>query len=369
MSTTSRQENTSVIQHLTSNTAAFSFIQTVRLLERSSHYADKHKGVPITAIAGFSPPESENIRFKTNQELVFFSSDVSNIQANKNQVNNNQQWQVVVNFLGLSGGSGTLPYHYTELILQRIKLKDRSLLDFLNLFNHRSISLFYKASIKYRLPIEYERYRLTDKTRNKKDNHTQALLALIGLGTRNTDNRLYTNDESLLFYSGLFSHTIKTTSGLKQILQHHFSIPVKIKEFVGQWQPLIDDVRTRLTSRALPKGQNASLSRSAILGKKGWHAQGKIQIILGPLNKKQLQQFTPGTKALKSLNEIVKLYTNMECNYDFVIRVNRSDIPDKVILSKTSPPIVGWNTWLPKTGKQPDKNGTVDIIISPNRLK
>ncbi len=373
MSTTSWQKNTSVTQHLTANAPAYSFIQTVRLLERSCFYesqqqSDSRKIMPI---ARFVPPDTEAIRFHSNQKLEFFSSEIASISPEKKQQTqaHTGQWHVLVNLMGLTGATGVLPYHYTEMILQRLKIKDKSLLKFFDLFNHRTISLFYQASVKYRLPIEYERKRIATKPLQEKDSHTKALLSLIGLGTKHLNNRLYTDDESLLFYSGLLSQNIKTSSGLKQILQRHFSIPVKIKEFVGQWQPLIDDVRTRLTSKAQPKGQNASLSRTAILGQKGWYAQGKIRIILGPLDKDQQQRFAPGTPALKALNEIVRLYAGMECNYDFIIRVKRSDIPDKVELSKKSPPIVGWNTWLPKSGGQNMESKTVDIVVSPNRLK
>ena len=44
-----------------------------------------------------------------------------------------------------------MPRHYTELLLQRIREKDFSLRDFLDLFNHRLTSLFYRAWEKYSL--------------------------------------------------------------------------------------------------------------------------------------------------------------------------------------------------------------------------
>ena len=66
-----------------------------------------------------------------------------------------------------------------------------------------------------------------------------------------------------------------------------------------------------------------------MLGKKGWFAQGKIRIVLGPLNSQQLNKFAPGTKALKALNELVRLYKGMVTNYEFIIRIRKNDIPEK----------------------------------------
>jgi len=106
-----------------------------------------------------------------------------------------------------------------------------------------------------------------------------------------------------------------------------------------------------------------------MLGRKGWYAQGKIQIILGPLSHQQLEHFAPGTDTLKALNEMVRLYVGMEQSYEFIIRINRADIPGRIRMSRQSPPVMGWNTWLSKkqTGFN-DDNQTMDISVSANRL-
>lgn len=323
MSTASRRKNTSVISRLTEAPYDFPFLQAVRLLERSAilgnNNATKAKEKYTfnkQPVALFIPPDTETIRFRTNHSLNFSSSEISKLNI-KNNSKNNKKWEMSVNFMGLTGAQGVMPYHYTEMIAQRLKIKDKSLSHFLDLFNHRSISLFYQASNKYNLPIEYERKKLNPPKTKKRDNHTQALLSLIGLGTKSLNNRLHIRDESLFFYSGLLSQQVKTTTGLKQILRSYFNIPVEINEFVGQWQELIEDVRTRLPGRENPTGQNNGLGRSVMLGQKGWFAQGKINIVIGPLNKKQLKIFSPGTKALKALNEIVQIYIGMEYDYGF----------------------------------------------------
>ena len=366
MSSTGRRKNTSVINKLAEAPNEFSFLQAVRLLERSATLEDNSDNGKYTfnkqPVALFSPPNTETIRFKTNQALNFKSSEISKISGNKNK------WELSVNFMGLTGSQGVLPFHYTEMILKRLKMKDESLLHFFDLFNHRTISLFYQASNKYKLPIEYERKKLSPPKTKNRDDHSQVLLSLIGLGTKNLNNRLCIRDESLFYYSGLLSQQVKTTSGLKQILRSYFNIPVEINEFIGQWQELIKDVRTRLPGIDNPSGQNNCLGRSVMLGRKGWFAQGKINIVLGPLTKEQLKIFSPGTKALKAINEIVQIYAGMEYSYNFIIKVKRSDIPEKIQLSRKTQPVMGWNTWLSTRPGEYSKDETLDIKVSASRI-
>lgn len=369
MSSTSRRKNPSVIQSLLSKPFEYSFKQAVRLLERAAAYrSDKAAAFSKNPVARYAPPSSEVMRFHTRQSLSFPSSEISVIEEKKSHTGASQ-WHMQVNFMGLTGSSGILPYHYSELLLKRLKIKDKSMMNFFDLFNHRLISLFYQASVKYHLPLEHERKKLNTTPSAEKDGHTKILMALIGLGTGGLGGRLHTKDESLIYYSGLLTKKVRTTTGLKQIIFNHFSIPVEIKEFVGQWQELIDDVRTRLPSVANPRGQNSQLGKSVMLGHKGWFAQGKIRIILGPLTHKQLHTFAPGTTTLKALDEIVRLYINFEHDYDYVMRIKRADIPRTIKLARDAPPILGWNTWLsPNAAHSSGSQAIVDIPVSARRL-
>ena len=373
MSTPSRRKNSAVVEQLLRSPHAYSFYQAVRLLERAALWESRTltPGTRVlgarNSIANFVPPATETIRLQTQTSFKFPEAEVHAIVRNSGA---GPSWRMQTNFMGLTGSIGVMPYHYTELILQRLKQKDESLVRFLDLFNHRIISLFYQAGTKYHLPIEYERKKMGNGTKKTRDTHTQALLSLIGLGTQGLTGRLQIKDESLLFYSGLLTQQVRTASGLKQVLQDYFDIPVNIQEFVGQWQELIPDIRTRLASRMMPKGQNARLGQSAMVGHKGWFAQGKIRISLGPLNREQFYRFAPGTKALRALNDMVRMYVGVERDYDFIIEVKRKDIPKKITLSRNPSPIIGWNTWLSTSDKPvQDNNETLKITVSANRLK
>jgi type VI secretion system protein ImpH len=119
-----------------------------------------------------------------------------------------------------------------------------------------------------------------------------------------------------------------------------------------------------------PRGQNNCLGKSVMLGHKGWFAQGKIRIILGPLNRQQLNTFAPGTVTLNALNEMVRFYINFEYDYEFIMRINRRHIPERMKLSRSGSPVMGWNTWL-TSAKTADRtrDATLDIPVSSRRFR
>ncbi|HWV16202.1 MAG TPA: type VI secretion system baseplate subunit TssG [Cellvibrio sp.] len=379
MSSPSWRKNSSVVEQLLDKPHAYSFFQAVRILERATLFKPNNLTLgerslrAKNAIAGFAPPGSETIRITTSQSFSFPNAEIYSVASSNSSgtpVGQAPTWTMRVNFMGLTGCMGVMPYHYTELILQRLKLKDESLTHFFDLFNHRSISLFYQASTKYHLPLEYERKKLVTHVKKYQDRQTQVLLSLLGLGTRGLENRQQIKDESLIFYSGLLTQQVRTTIGLKQMLQDYFAIPVAIQEFVGQWQELIPDVRTRIASRSLPKGQNAQLGNSAMLGYKGWFAQSKVRIELGPLNREQFYKFAPGTAALRALSDMVRTYVGVEHDYDFIISVKRRDLPRRIALNSKASPIIGWNTWLSSSEKLFESNSELlKISVSAKRLQ
>ncbi len=366
-----RRKNSTVIEQLEKQPARFPFFQAVRLLERASIFGNRQKQKPRQSdnpVGHFTPPYTEGIQFKDHLSLGFPASEITSVtpaEANKPQ----GRWQLATDFIGLTGAIGVLPFHYTELLFKRLKLKDSAFRHFLSLFHHRTVSLFFRAGIKYRLPLVYERHQLHNRRQHDIDAHTFALRSLIGLGNNALTEGLRIPADTLVYYSGFLSQSIRTTSALEQTLSHYFDIPVAIQEFVGEWHDLIDDVRSKLPSPGFPNGQNAQLGRSAILGGKGWFGQGKIRVKLGPLDDIQFNRFRPGTSALLELNHMVKLFTGAEVESEYVMHVAREHIPHRIQLNNTEPAIIGWDTWLATKPLAEDRKGeTLEITVSSNRL-
>lgn len=366
-----RRKNSSVISQLEAMPGNFSFIQAMRLLERSAVLGNQAAGKSNVAdkpIGRFTPPNREFVRISAHQSLAFPVGEIFRIEL-KNLGPNQLRWLVIINFLGLTGAMGVLPFHYSELIFDRLKLKDESLKQFFDIFNHRISSLFYQASIKYRLPIAYERHQLTKPRKSDYDSFTHTLLSLVGLGTPHLASNMRVNYLAMLNFAGILTQKVRSSSALKNLLASYFQIPIRIEEFVGQWHDLIDDVRCKMPDHLNPKGQNARLGKSAIIGSKGWFAQGKVRIVLGPLNREEFYRFAPGTAALTCLNDLVKFYAGLEQDFEYVICVSRIHLPNKIQLNSNKPPIIGWDTWLATQPITPGRSGeTLNIAISSRRL-
>src|SRR3989442_14844714 len=95
--------------------------------------------------------------------------------------------------------AGVAPRLLNELILERARQKDSTFRDFLTLFDHRLISLFYRAWEKYRAPIGYEHARTRDEGL---DAVSTCLFDLVGMGTAGLRGRFHAPaDERLPYYA------------------------------------------------------------------------------------------------------------------------------------------------------------------------
>jgi type VI secretion system protein ImpH len=283
--------------------------------------------------------------------------------------------------MGLFGPSGVLPRHYTELLirLQRnSKGPERYLLrDWLDLFNHRLVSLFYRAWEKYRFVLPYERREFE---RIEPDLFTQCMLSLVGLGMPPLRNRLTitagslggsdgpervlarVDDLSVLYYGGFFAHRPRNAISLQALVRNYFGIPTAVIQFQGQWLALEPQVQTQL---GISDG-NCELGVSSVAGDKIWNVQNKIRIRLGPLPYERFLDFlpdlnpTPQRKDFFSLVQLVRLYVGPELDFDVQLVLRAEDVPEAQLTGDgTIGSRLGWNTWVRNLPAQSDADDGV----------
>lgn len=360
MVTTRRRKSLTVIQQLLEEPQRFDFFQSVRLLERSAALNKGEKQFATEPVAHNSLPNREVVRFHSTHQMSFKGSDLDavSVQDTEDCGDSNRpdkQWAVGVNFMGLTGSQGVMPYYLTELVLQELKQKNSTLGDFLNLFNHRSISLFFKAWHKYQLPANVERnhqqsLRLRHKSSSSKpqrDLFSDALLSLAGLGTSELNYRLPMADEALAGFSGSLSRSIRTADELKGMIQAYFDIEVEIEQFQGQWQELPVDIQTRLPGEQCPKGMNNQLGTNAVLGESCFQIQNKFSVVVAPMPYDSFMELAPGSKKLEALKSFVHFSVGSELDFDIEVTLLDVEVPPAQLTdTENYQPLLGWNSHL-----------------------
>src|SRR5690606_10676423 len=119
----------------------FDFFQAVRLLELQS---PQQRQVGATA-----SPDEELVRFAAGMGTALLASSIADLRPSCEVQGVVRPREMTIAFLGLTGPSGALPSHYTELLwrLNRdVRTREKQAVRaWFDLFNHRLISLFYRA--------------------------------------------------------------------------------------------------------------------------------------------------------------------------------------------------------------------------------
>lgn len=374
-----RRKKPSVIDLLLREPEQFEFFQAVRLLERlAASEFDNESQVACENIGYDHPAALEAIRFRMHNHLRFPDKDIIKLESTSATYNNKTraQFLLTVTMMGLTGAGGVLPYHYTEMILQRARFKDIALQRFLDLFNHRTISLFYRAANKYRFPIQYEQKFIENSREHyvtmfqKKnlflnaDLFTESLRSLMGLNGSAAQARLRQLDDNLLRFTGYFIQQPRSAANLASMLSQYFDLPVSVIQFKPQWQEIIPDMLAQLPSKQNRLGQNNALGQNVIIGHKIWAAQSKFTLKISPINYRQYESLAPGRPKLKALFELVRLYVGMDLDYDIDLYIPARELPPARLLKKAPLPLqLGWNGYMPA---KDDAARLVKIRISPS---
>lgn len=336
-----RRARTPLIDRLFEEPHAFEFFQAVQVLERA---AQRTLDTPGRGRVGEDEdPRHEAVRFAAYQTVIFPPAAVLEAEppAQADIGTPGRPPKVAVGFFGLTGPSGVLPQHYTELLIRSLRSKSTAPRDFLDLFNHRLVSLFHRAWEKYRLPAAYERHAPAE------DPVTACLMALVGLDMPHLRERLAVDDDAVAHYAGHYSHWPRSVAALESILSDFFARPVQVEQFRGRWVWLAPDEVTMLPSRMAPEGAFGQLGINAVVGERVWDVQGGFRIRIGPVSYAQFASFMPGSRDLAQLVDLTRLFVGPTLSYDVQLTLARQEVPFLQLAGDGDyVPRLGWNTWL-----------------------
>lgn len=362
---TSRRQPSAPLKTLFEQPQQFDFFQAVRMLELITKIDDQ---TLITEDNHNTQTDETNIQNKHVRFGTFASSlsypigDIALIKEDtKKFIHTTHDFiELYVTFLGLTGPNGALPDTYTELIKERLHFHDHSLQDFFNLFNHRILTLFYKAWKKYHFNIGYEDAK---RGTSSLDTFREMVLCLIGKGAPHLRNRLpAVPDDAFVYYSGIIAKQSPSAEGLIILLKGYFKLPIQIEQLKQVWLNIESDDLTRLGHCQTFDSQYNQLGMDAIIGKRVLDIKSTFRIVIGPLHYQQFIRLIPSGDIFLALCEMVRHYLPLGLNFDMQLILTAAEVPTCELRDQTKNPFcLGWNSWLGTTQRNKDAD---DLVLN-----
>jgi type VI secretion system protein ImpH len=355
-------QNRPIIKHLFAETHEYEFSKIIHILQNFSLYSI----APMQNVRGhFTNPVSN----KTTTPHVYFrgsvsyrtaNADVNLIEIKKNlstklpasqlQQQNTQQIQTLsnlkfvvwTNFFGIAGVQGPLALIYTERIFKSSRAGNAAFASFLDIFNNRLISLFYKTSSCLPGLAVHEPH---------KSDIGQLLQAFGGMlcetdvappikSQNEHDRWLY--GLYLITYKSMFWQRVRSTQNLKQILQDFLRCKVEISEFCGAYFRLPPEDTTIIGAHA---GNLVTLGQDTAIGNLVWRQNVSIKITIFAMNMNKYQEFNPhkNGEQLRHLRNLCEMYVPTLIKWQYVVVLNDENKLGIILGGRQN---LGFDTWL-----------------------
>ena len=337
-----RRFEPAVIEKLFREPYRFEYFQAVRVLELWL----KRNGMPRQGmVANF-------LRFQNSTSLRFPASQIEAIATEPRDIARDaaalgtalqdatlKYVRITPAFMGLLGGTGVLPVHYTERIAEHLfNEKDEGARAFLDTFSNRSLALFYEAWRKYRLALQYQV--------DGQDHFLPLLLSLAGLGNNALRQRLSRRrdgavlDESIGYFAASIRHRPSSAVQLARVLGEYFGHPVQAQQFVGRWYEV------PLPQQTVLGGEIGVLGKDAIAGGRVWQRDLRLRLVVGPLDHAGFMAFLPGGLAARALKSLLTMFTGLALEYEVELVLRAADVRPVTIAQASNVGRLGWDAYL-----------------------
>lgn len=296
----------------------FSFFQAVRLLQVGSPGA-----VPV---GHQGPVDKEVVRFRPTLDLAFAASDVEKV-TERPGTDGLPRYEIATTFLSIYGAVSPLPTYFTEELLGQ---DDESLQkEFLDLFHHRAISLFYRV---------WEKYRYTSRFSSDGSDYFSTRFRML-LGIDRLPQGHHVDAVRLLGLAGLITQVPRSAASLRCLISDYFEgVPVQVESFVGRWLPIPEDQRSRLAL------SNTRLGTDLSLGERVYDRSCTFRVSMGPLSLEEYMAFLPCGDKMPELRELTDLMNGDGLDYEVELRLREDEVPPLQLCGPTAR--LGWSSWL-----------------------
>ena len=247
--------------------------------------------------------DEERIRLRHDRQLTFRPGEVSAVRVS--DVNLERPVvEITTAFLGLTGASSPLPPYIPEEVAQEDE-ETPSRRDFLDLFHHRFVSLFFRARARSDFANGYR----SDQT----DAWSRRVLALLG-----RDRPPRVERWRVLRWSPIFAQRNVTAAAVEAAIADVLSedlgdVGVAVEPFVGAWVPLEAGDENRL-------GQaRSTLGRDLVIGRRILDRASKFRLVVGPLGREGLVKLRGNEKLLRRVADAVAELCAATLDFELVL--------------------------------------------------
>lgn len=329
-----------LVASLLARAPTMSFMQLCRLLELRA------PGDP--GLGTRDSLEGDPLRFRARPRVGFPAGEIASVEFDDGGDTFGAAVPPTVRttFLGLYGVDAAMPSHLIDDIVLREEGHE-AVEAFLDQFNHRFVTLLYRAWKKYRYPIGFQP--------GGTDAHSRSLLCLAGFGWGEKPERAGLPDARVLALLGLLIQRTRTPEGLAGVVALAApGVEVRVDEFyptlkrAGKPRPLtsvgkVDKTPETDTRRGLGGGY--------VLGTCLSYRSRAARVTLRPANPGQAHALLPGAPLHGELMAFLRLYVGTRADVFLRMEVSSRLAPVPQIRSTpaVAAPRLAWTAILPSS--------------------
>lgn len=259
-------------------------------------------------------PADDPVRFRPDPGMGFPAGELKAIEIDEHRPE--RPATVRTRLLGLYGVDSPMPTAFQDDIAQR-REGHEALEAFLDIFNHRVFTQFYRIWRKYSYPATFEA--------GGHDATSQCLLGLIGLGIPGTAQQIATPISRFLALLSVMRLPTRNAEGITALVK--LLAPNTQARVTPHWPQ-----RVALAQPAsLSSQQPVSLSQGTPLGSVGFDANSQLHLGLFTADLNEARDWLPGNQLHNDLLVLLRVYLGWRCTAKLQLSLPINSLPKPVL--------------------------------------
>lgn len=330
----SRLKATGLLEALDGRVAEANLYRFCQLLEQA---LPDHPPLGSTA-----HPADDPVRFRPDPGMGFPAGELKAIETDEDHPERSAT--VRTRLLGLYGVDSPMPTTFLDDIAQR-REGHEALEAFLDIFNHRIFTQFYRIWRKYSYPATFEA--------GGADETSQCLLGLIGLGIPGTTQQIATPTSRFLALLSVMRLPTRNAEGITALVK--LLAPNTQTRVTPHWPQKVPLAQPARLSRRHP----VSLSQGTPLGCVGFDANSQLHLALFTEDLDEARGWLPGSQLHNDLLVLLRVYLGWRCTAKLQLSLPIHSLPKPLL--GDAPVLLGMTAVL-GLGSESWQVGTHDVI-------